>query len=486
MNSFVQRINKTRLRNRHMLKLLASGMLIFSGYLSAQITQPDFLTFKKINSFIQPATQTQYVPSAHKQMTVPNYAKGITAQDVMNQINRQAMNQMGYHPPNPPTAESIKELQQTAYLQEQVKKKNQIEELRALLNEDMPEMNTSFEALRKRQTSFYRSAFSELMKMQTGEVPFSLKKAIFLIENAYFDNTLSYAEYNDLIQIKVRTLRSLMKKEGISENNDLGKNYLIQKLFSERIVEYKDTVVWRVHKPYMYDFEDYWGDEDWSQMFVTKLLRTSKGQCHSMPLLYLILAEEIDAEAWLALAPEHSYILFRDESNLIGFETTNGNVASEAWLMESGYINSAAIKNRLFLDTLDQNGLITTLMADLIMGYRYKFGYDDYLVLMTENILKINPKSIQGLIFKADLCAIETRTELKTAGYPPIEEIQKYPELLRSFQTLYEVYDQIDELGYVKMPQEAYAGWLTKLNDEKHKQESQKLKTSIIRDVKDQ
>ncbi|MCW5921846.1 MAG: hypothetical protein KIS77_05840 [Saprospiraceae bacterium] len=38
------------------------------------------------------------------------------------------------------------------------------------------------------------------------------------------------------------------------------------------------------HKPYGYDFEDPWGKQDWSKQFVTKLMGSGKGQCHSMPL----------------------------------------------------------------------------------------------------------------------------------------------------------------------------------------------------------
>ncbi|MFN9798840.1 MAG: hypothetical protein ACK54P_02370 [Bacteroidota bacterium] len=172
-------------------------------------------------------------------------------------------------------------------------------------------------------------------------------------------------------------------------------------MFSERIVEYKDTVVYKVHKPYQYDFDDFKGETDWTKMFVTKLLKTGKGQCHSLPLLYLIFAEELKTKAWLSLAPEHSFVIFSDNAlkNFYFYETTNGNSVTDNFMLESGFITSQALKNKIYLDTLDQNGLIASFLADLIMGYTDKFGYDDFMASMVESLLKIYPNSIQGQIF---------------------------------------------------------------------------------------
>jgi hypothetical protein len=60
------------------------------------------------------------------------------------------------------------------------------------------------------------------------------------------------------------------------------------------------------HQPYAYDFEDFSGQKDFSKMFVTKLLRTKKGNCLSFPLLYEILCDELGAKSYLALAPNRA------------------------------------------------------------------------------------------------------------------------------------------------------------------------------------
>ncbi len=333
--------------------------------------------------------------------------------------------------------------------------------------------------------NLYKLTFYELLKMQKGEIPFSLKRAVILIENAYSKNQFSYKEYQDLINEKINLLKKLMTSEKITENNQLGKNYLIQKLFSENIIEYNGNEK-RIHKPYRYDFEDFLGEENWSSMFVYKLLKTGKGQCHSMPLLYLIFAEELKTKAWLSLAPEHSFIIFKSGRTFYNFETTNGKLVSEEWLIESGYINTTAIKNRIYLDTLGKNELMGVLLADLIMGYTNLFGYDNFMNTMVNSLLGIYPKSIQGHIFKANLLTLQTKNKLKKVGYPPVEKINEYPEAYHSYQAMLKQYDYIDDLGYMQIPKDKYANWLNSLNQEKHKQENQKLKTAVIQNTKNE
>ena len=80
-------------------------------------------------------------------------------------------------------------------------------------------------------------------------------------------------------------------------------------------------------------------------MFVQKLLVTGKGQCNSLPKLYLILAEEIGAEAHLALSPNHSYIKFPDdEGNWHNIELTNNMLTTDAFILNSGYVKAEAIQ----------------------------------------------------------------------------------------------------------------------------------------------
>lgn len=60
-----------------------------------------------------------------------------------------------------------------------------------------------------------------------------------------------------------------------------------------------------------YDFEDFYARGDLSKYMVSKLLAQNTGQCHSLPLLYLILAEELGVKAHLCFSPNHSILNYQ-------------------------------------------------------------------------------------------------------------------------------------------------------------------------------
>ena len=157
---------------------------------------------------------------------------------------------------------------------------------------------------------FYEPAYQELAKMLDNRYPLSFKRAVFLTENAYLDNRLSYDEFNQRIVgfaqmcriIKVTNDRYLLYDRDDKEN--VSRNAAIFQFMKDST----RLLSGRTLAPFRYDFEDFDGDTDWSKMFVSKLIATHKGNCHSLPFLYKMLADEIGAQTWISLAPNHIYL----------------------------------------------------------------------------------------------------------------------------------------------------------------------------------
>ena len=79
-------------------------------------------------------------------------------------------------------------------------------------------------------------------------------------------------------------------------------------------------------------------------------MATRKGNCHSLPFLYKILAEELGAKANLALAPNHIYIKhWNEKDGWYNTELTSGIFPIDSWLMASGYIHLDAVANKLYM-----------------------------------------------------------------------------------------------------------------------------------------
>lgn len=200
-------------------------------------------------------------------------------------------------------------------------------------------------------TEFYREALAEITQMLEGKKQLSLKKAVFLSENAWFENRQQYEWFCNDISAGTDIIKAAIQQAGHDTTNQTARKWMLQKYMADTVV-LKDSAGKPTfyHLPYQYDFEDPFGKTDWSKMFVTKLLGTRQGQCHSMPLLYLILAEELDIDARLTYSPGHSYIKVQNgKGEWFNYETTNGQYSTDSWVLSSGYVKAEAVKNGVYL-----------------------------------------------------------------------------------------------------------------------------------------
>jgi hypothetical protein len=330
----------------------------------------------------------------------------------------------------------------------------------------------------------YREAFVRLSKMNPDN--FSLSSAVYEVENAYLGDELSKEGFSHVLQFRADQVRQMLKAQGLSSKNNLSINYAIQQLFEHPNTYYDGkTQLTHTVPPFKYDFEDYMGEKDYTKLFASKLLATGSGQCHSLPLIYLMIAEQLGAKAWLSLAPEHSFVQFMDShGRLLDYETTNGNIVSGTWMAGSGYINAKALRNKTYLDTLSQRQLYARCLSDLLLGYLQKFEYDDFAQEIRNGILRIDPSNITGLIVDANLKRTIAWRAIKAAGMPKPADLPKYPQAFQCYQEMKEAISKIDDLGYQDMPPNAYQAWLKSIEVEKKRLATEKLQERIRLEAK--
>jgi len=222
----------------------------------------------------------------------------------------------------------------------------------------------------KAQDFLYEESYNKLVEMLENPTKYSFKKAVFSVENAYNNGVLDTTYLNS----KINILKTLATK--ISESRDLkyeGKDKTIVNKYASIFSVLNDTIPIKdqygidyTYFPYSYDFDDPFGHENWKNMFVSKLLENEKGNCHSLPYLYKILAEELNVDANLALAPNHIYIKHKSEKNgWYNTELTSGVFPIDAWLMASGYIHLDAIRNGVYMKALNNQESIALCLVDL-------------------------------------------------------------------------------------------------------------------------
>jgi len=322
----------------------------------------------------------------------------------------------------------------------------------------------------------YHSTFAELKNMIDGNQDADFKKAVFLVENSYWGGKLDYKEFCNAIKYYTALSKVLSESRNLQYAEcDKEKVAVYASVFTVMkdtipILQPDGTLVSSM--PFEYDFDDIYGAKDWTKMFVTKLLATKKGNCHSLPYLYKILVEELGGEAYLSYAPNHIYI--KQQCKVFGWyntELTSGMFPIDSWLMASGYIHLSAIQQGIYMDTLSTKQSIGACLLDLAQGYEKKYGIEDgrFILDACEVVLKEHPKNINALLLKS-----ETKMSLWKSGTGKTNE-----EKQAEFAEIQELYTQIHNLGYRAMPKEMYLDWLISLKEEKHKYQNRKINLNI-------
>lgn len=334
----------------------------------------------------------------------------------------------------------------------------------------------------KAGTQAYYDAFGKLSSLNADN--YSLTEANFIVENAYYDNKLNYSQFKAGIDKTASQLFQKMKSEKLDTEDNTAKNIMLFKYFSQD-TKLKSGNTTTTHKAFQYDFNDPWGAKDYSKMFVTKLLKTGTGQCHSLPLYYLMLAEAMNTEAYLALAPSHSYIRFPDdEEQWKNIELTNGMFSMDAYLLESGYIKSEALQNQIYMSNLSKKELLAQTLSDLAGGYVHKFGYDDFIDTIVSKALELNPNSTSALMYKANTSKMRFEHTAGSLGIDlndnqQFQQIGRYPLAVAQYRQLKGNAEKLDQLGFEFMPQEVYEGWLSSMKKEENRQNSELIAQKI-------
>ncbi len=310
-----------------------------------------------------------------------------------------------------------------------------------------------------------------LNNMLVDESQYNFKKAVLSVENAYFDGQIDTVFIDKEIKKLTNICHSLIQNRFLAyiekDKEAVNKWAAVYQVMCDSIPllindkEYK-------YIPFKYDFEDVFGNQDISNMFVSKLLYTRKGNCHSLPYLYKILCEELGTTAHLAIAPNHIYIKHQNKANgWYNTELTSGIFPNDAWLMASGFIHVDAIRNGVYMKALNNKESIALVLVDLANAYIKAFPENDgsFPHICAEIALNVYPNLASALILRAEIHKqwIENETDMNIAKM--------------KIQNLEKEYANIHKIGYRNMPEDMYLNWLVSLKTERDKYENKKLNT---------
>ncbi|MEA1847512.1 hypothetical protein U9K52_01185 [Chryseobacterium sp. MHB01] len=328
---------------------------------------------------------------------------------------------------------------------------------------------------------FYDDAYQTIDNMLNDKEQYSFKNAVFSVENAYYQGKLNTEELNRKIRFLANFCSQLVDNRKLNytekDQTKVSKYAAVYTVMCQTtsVIVKNDTVK---YKPFTYDFEDVFGHKELSNLFVSKLLDTQKGNCNSMPYLYKILAEEIGVDANLALAPNHIYIKHNIKS--IGWyntELTSGIFPIDAWLSASGFIHLDAIKNGVFMKALNNKESLALLLVDLANVYNRSYPENDgsFALKCAERAIQIYPYLPNALLLQAETHTKQFQKMMKEQNTKDIQTTLSNPKAKELFDQMNKEYTHIHKIGYRSMPEEMYLDWLVSLKTERLKYEDKRL-----------
>lgn len=333
--------------------------------------------------------------------------------------------------------------------------------------------------------SHYSLAFEELKAMLEDRQKANFKQAVFITENAYLENTLNYDKFCQQVTYLSNTAKRWSDKNKLkdyhySDSTNTLLNAAIFHTLTDTLYDLESSMA---HLPYSYDFNDCFARENWLNMFVTKLLITHKGNCHSLPFLYKIIAEELNVNTWLSFTPNHIYL--RNKCKKTGWyntEMTNASFPNEGWLMASGYVSTESIVNGIYMDTLGLKQSIVVCLNDLAKGYLRKMRHPDleFVITCCDLGLEYYPNYAELLLLKAETHLqlfkyYEQKYDLNVQNTPhPYSKNAKH-----HLQEMEKSYSLLARYDYREIPEEMFIEWVQVLENNKEKYQNKEISNTF-------
>lgn len=296
----------------------------------------------------------------------------------------------------------------------------------------------------------FEKSYRELLEMFDEKIPYSLKRAEFLVENAFYDDTMDYDKFCHDIDSIVNVLKRFIDVNNFRRYKT-APNFAIFEYFTK-------SSIMNGNRRFSYDFDDPMGQKDFSIFFVSRLIKTHKGQCTSMPLLYKILCDELGGHSALAFGSMHLYIKhIGEDGRWVNVELTHGGFVRDVWMMETMNISTEAIRNGIFMCALSKKETIGFMLMQLARAYQRKYNsYDFFVERCINSVLCQLPSFCDALVLKLNLYKDQgNKFKAKYGdGYRPY--------LHRHHQEYMKIVGALDSLGYSQPTIEEYNAQVAK------------------------
>lgn len=225
---------------------------------------------------------------------------------------------------------------------------------------------------------------------------------------------------------------------------------------------------WNQGKPFSYDLSDPLGKNPKNKQLAT-YLATRKGNCVSMPILFVILGQRLGLPVALATAPNHVLVKFADDAQQmwLNVEATAGGFKYDSSYQRETGISEAALDNGLYLRPLLPHEGVGVIASSLMEHYGAQKDADS-LMAVADLALAANPEDPVAMIWKANAYYLQTQQRI-TTKYPNAADVP--PELHGEYRRLTQEnlawFAKAESLGWTQKTPEQEENYLQSIQRER-------------------
>jgi regulator of sirC expression with transglutaminase-like and TPR domain len=158
------------------------------------------------------------------------------------------------------------------------------------------------------------------------------------------------------------------------------------------------TGSWNGNRPFQYDLADPYGNDIRNKLLST-YLATRKGNCISMPLLFIILGKKLGIDVSASTAPLHVFVKYRDDAgNSYNLETTSGaGFTRDVWIQKQLPMTAQALASGIYMQPLTKKETVV-LMAGTLLELYSQQGQDESVVALAKVALQYYPKDVSAML----------------------------------------------------------------------------------------
>ncbi|MBX2908663.1 MAG: hypothetical protein KF706_03465 [Chitinophagales bacterium] len=324
----------------------------------------------------------------------------------------------------------------------------------------------------------FQQARQQIANMLSGKTALNFERAVFLTENAFWNNELDEKEFSEFINHHALQIQKLVQANNTKTESDC-QPHIYKNVKEQYDIYLKSLTNWAIftyltdttyflennsiyyHLPYTYSSNDPLGMFNFSNTQVNKLLYADdrSGNCYALTALFKILSERLQSNAAICTAPGHIYIRHADQNGIL----FNVELATKAFpgtgsLSTLTYTTNQAIESGISMRMLSLKESVALTLIYLAKGYQHRFNTttDNFMLECAELALQHDSLNLNAMLLKAEV--LESRLLQQNKNLEQLRNDHLFQEYEQHITNMF-------DLGYREMPKDMKALVINKLRN---------------------